>query len=111
LQEDGSYIFCPNKEQEEKSKLVLITAGTKDAITMVEAGSKEVSDSEMLKALEYSHNIIKEICLAQNDYISDYEKQFGIKKIEPTFNKPDESLYSEVKEFLSLEKLECLYNK
>ena len=111
LQEDGNYIFCPNKEQEEKSKLVLITAGTKDAITMVEAGSKEVSDSEMLSALEHSHNIIKEICEAQNEYISKYEKAYWIKKIEPTFNKPDESLFSEVRDFLTIEKLECLYNK
>jgi len=37
LQEDGSYIFCPNKDQEESAKLVLTTAGTIDAITMVEA--------------------------------------------------------------------------
>jgi polyribonucleotide nucleotidyltransferase len=30
----------------------------------------------MVKALEYSHNIIKEICKAQNDFISEYEKNF-----------------------------------
>ena len=111
MQEDGSYIFCPNKTQENESKLVLITAGTKGAITMVEAGAKEVSDEEMVKALEYSHNIIKEICEAQNTYIEKYRNLYGIRNIEPTFNKPDETLYSEVKDFLTLEKLECLYNK
>lgn len=111
LQEDGSYIFCPNKEQENSAKLVLITAGTKDAITMVEAGAKEVSDEEMVKALEYSHNIIGEICEAQNTYIEKYKNLYGVRKIEPTFNKPDETLYSEVRDFLTLEKLECLYNK
>ena len=111
LQEDGSYIFCPNKEQENSAKLVLITAGTKDAITMVEAGAKEVSDEEMVKALEYSHNIIGEICEAQNTYIEKYKNLYGVRKIEPTFNKPDETLYSEVRDFLTLEKLDCLYNK
>ena len=111
LQEDGSYIFCPNKEQENSAKLVLITAGTKDAITMVEACAKEVSDEEMVKALEYSHNIIKEICEAQNTYIEKYKNLYGVRKIEPTFNKPDETLYSEVRDFLTLEKLDCLYNK
>ena len=111
LQEDWSYIFCPTKEQEEKAKLVLITAGTTDAITMVEAWAKEVSDEQMLKALEYSHNIIKEICLVQNKYIEKYKELYWIEKIEPTFNKPDESLFSEIREFLTNEKLECLYNK
>ncbi len=111
LQEDWNYIFCPTKNQEESAILVLTTAWTTDAITMVEAWAKEVSDEIMVSALEYSHNIIKEICKAQDDYISKYEKIYWIKKIEPTFNKPDESLYVEVAEFLTLEKLECLYNK
>ena len=44
LQEDWNYIFCPTKEQEESAKLVLTTAGTKDAITMVEAGANEVDE-------------------------------------------------------------------
>jgi polyribonucleotide nucleotidyltransferase len=43
---------------------------------MVEAGAKEASDAEMIKALEYSHNIIKEICEAQNDYMSKYKKLY-----------------------------------
>jgi len=51
------------------------------------------------------------MCEAQNDFLSDYEKQFGITKIQPTFNLPDMELYSEVQEFLTLEKLDCLYNK
>jgi len=111
LQEDGSYIFCPNKDQEESAKLVLTTAGTIDAITMVEAWAKEVSNKEMIKALEYSHNIIKEICEVQNKYIEKYKNLYWIEKIEPTFNKPDETLFSEVRDFLTLEKLNCLYNK
>ena len=111
MQEDWTYIFWPNKNQEESAKLVLITAWTVDAITMVEAWAKEVSDEQMIKALEYSHNIIKEICEAQNKYIEKYKELYWIKEIEPTFNKPDESIYNEISEFLTLEKLECLYNK
>jgi polyribonucleotide nucleotidyltransferase len=78
---------------------------------MVEAGAKEVSDEEMVKALEYSHNIIKEFCNAQLDFIENYKKEFGIKEITPVFNLPDESLYELVKEFLTEEKMEVLYNK
>ncbi len=109
LTNSWEYIFNPKKSEEEEAKLVLLTAGSLDALTMVEAGAKEVSDEEMLKALEYSHNIIKEICKAQNDYMKEFEEKFWIKKITPTFNLPDESLYELVKEFLTEEKLECLY--
>jgi polyribonucleotide nucleotidyltransferase len=47
----------------------------------------------MIKALEYSHVIIKEICTAQIEFIAEYKKDFGIPEVEATFNTPDESLY------------------
>jgi len=43
---------------------------------MVEAGASEVSDKEMLAGLEFAHNIVKDICNAQIDFIADYKKQF-----------------------------------
>jgi len=111
MNNDGSFISDPSVEEEEKAKLNLVVAGTLDAITMVEAGANEISNEEMLKWLEFAHNIIKEICNAQIDFIADYKKQFGIPEITPTFNKPDESLYDIVKEFLTPEKMEVLYDK
>jgi len=111
MNEDGSFISDPSVEQEENAKLNLVVAGTLDAITMVEAGANEVSDEEMIKGLEFAHSIIKEICNAQLDFIADYEKQFWIPEVTPTFNKPDESLYDLVKEFLTEEKMEVLYDK
>lgn len=111
LTNDWKYIFNPTTKQENESKLNLLTAWTLDAITMVEAWANEVSDEEMINALEYSHSLIKEICDAQIDFIKDYEKIFWIPKLEATYNNPDESLYSEVKDFLTEEKMEVLYNK
>ena len=112
INNEGEYIFNPTTQQEEEAKLNLLTAGTTDAITMIEAGGKEVSDELMLEAIEYSHNIIKEISEIQKDFVNEYEKQFGtIDKIEATLNLPDESLYDIVKEFLTEEKMACLYNK
>ncbi len=108
---DGSYIFNPTVEQEKESKLNLLTAGTVDAITMIEAGGNEVSDELMLEAIEYSHNLIKEICAIQDDFVKEYDARFGITKHEATLNSPDESLYATVKEFLSEDKMACLYNK
>ena len=111
LMEDWSFIYDPTFEQEEKSVLNVIVAWTLDALTMVEADWKEVSNEQMLATLEFGHKVIKEICNAELDFIKDYEKGFGIPEFTATFNNPDESLYEKVKEFLTLEKLECLYNK
>nr|MDD3720630.1 polyribonucleotide nucleotidyltransferase [Candidatus Gracilibacteria bacterium] len=110
LTTEGGLIFDPSFKEEENAKLILVVAGTLDAITMVEAESKEVSDDEMMKGLEFAHNIIKKICEAELDFIKNYEKTFGICKVEEFYNKPDETLYSSVKEFLTEDKLEGLYN-
>ena len=48
---DGQYIINPTYEQRRQSRLDLIVAGTKDAIVMVEAGAKEVSEEEIVQAL------------------------------------------------------------
>jgi len=108
---DWNFVYDPSVEEENNAKLILIVAGTIDAITMVEAGGNEVSDEEMMSGLEYSHKIIKDICIAQIDYIEEYKKIFGIKEVEATYNNPDVSHYELVKEFLTEEKLECLYEK
>jgi polyribonucleotide nucleotidyltransferase len=47
-----------------------------DAITMVEAESKEVSDEDMMISLEFAHKIIKKICEAQVDFIAEYKERF-----------------------------------
>ena len=58
---DGEYLVNPTFEQRRKSSLDLIVAGSKDAIVMVEAGAKEVSEDVILKALDLAHVAIKEI--------------------------------------------------
>ena len=111
MNDDWSFVSDPSVEEEKNAKLNLTIAWTLDAITMVEAGANEVSDEEMLKWLEFAHKIVKDICNAQIDFITDYKEQFGIPEIVATFNKPDESLYDIVKEFLTAEKMEVLYDK
>ena len=58
-------IINPTYEQCEKGKLDLVVAGTMDAITMVEAACKEVTEEVLLKALEMAHKQIKQICKLQ----------------------------------------------
>jgi len=65
----------------------------------------------MIIALEKSHEIIKKICQAQIDFIEEYKKVFEIVPVKASYNKPDESIYDEVKEFLTSEKMEVLYER
>ncbi len=66
---DGEYIINPDCAQREKSVLTLNLAGTKDAIMMVEAGSKEISDDEMVGAILFGHEEIKKLCAFQEEII------------------------------------------
>lgn len=111
LMKDWTIVFNPTWVQESEARLNLLTAWTLDAITMVEAGAYEVSNEEMIIALEKSHEIIKKICQAQIDFIEEYKKVFEIVEAKAVYNKPDESIYDEVKEFLTGEKMEVLYEK
>ncbi len=68
---DKEFIINPTVEQMEKSTINLTVAGTIDAICMVEAGSKEVSEKDMLEALMIGHEHIKILCEFQNKIIAE----------------------------------------
>lgn len=111
LMDDWKIIFNPNLEEEEKSKLNLLTAWTLDAITMVEAWANEVSDEDMILALEKAHEIIKKLCEAQIDYIEEYRKNFWIAEVKVTYNLINDELFAFIKNYLSDDKMEVLYDK
>ena len=75
---NGELIINPTAEQTEMSDIELTVAGTKDAINMVESGAKEVSEEDMLKALMFGHEAIKELCEFQEKII----KEIGQEKME-----------------------------
>lgn len=56
---DGQFVCNPTKTQLDDSDIDLVVAGTEDAIVMVESGSKEVSEEEMIDALMYAHDCIR----------------------------------------------------
>jgi polyribonucleotide nucleotidyltransferase len=64
-QVNGELVVNPTYEQIEKSTLEIVVAGTKDGITMVEGGAKEVSEELMLEALGKAHTVIREFCALQ----------------------------------------------
>ena len=66
---NGEFVINPSVEQSEKSDIDLTVAGTLEAINMVEAGAKEVKESDMLDALMYGHDAIVELCQFQKEII------------------------------------------
>ena len=89
---NGEYILNPTGEQLENGDIHLSVAGTKEAVTMVEAGAREVSEEVMLEAIMFGHEKIKEICAEQDKFLS----QFEIEKYE--FEKAE--VDAEIKEYL-----------
>ena len=67
---NDEYIINPTEAQLEEAEIDLTVAGTKQAINMVEAGAKEVSEEDMLKALMVGHEAIKELCEIQEEIIA-----------------------------------------
>lgn len=75
---NGEFIINPTPDELEKSDIDLTVAGTTEAINMVEAGSKEVSEEDMLEALMFGHEAVKELCEFQKTII----KEIGLPKME-----------------------------
>jgi polyribonucleotide nucleotidyltransferase len=67
--ETGEFIVNPTFAEEELSDLELTVAGTADYISMVEAGAEEVSEADMLAALEFAQEAITEFCKVQQRLI------------------------------------------
>ena len=89
---DGEYIINPDAAELEKSSLDLTVAGTIDAINMVEAGAKEVSESIMLEGLMKGHEAIKELCRWQKEII----EEIGVTPFEYECLTIEDSLIEEV---------------
>ncbi|KKU62311.1 MAG: Polyribonucleotide nucleotidyltransferase, partial [Microgenomates group bacterium GW2011_GWD1_47_13] len=75
---EGAFVANPTYEQRATSSLDLIVSGSKEAIVMVEAGANEVSEEDMLKALEFAHGEIKKIVTV----IEDFREKIGKPKLE-----------------------------
>src|SRR6478672_5413039 len=72
---EGRYIVNPTYDEVRDSRLNLIVAGTEEAIVMVEAGAKEVSEEIMLEALMLAHKEINRLCRWQKELYKALEVQ------------------------------------
>ena len=72
---DGKTVVNPTFEELEKSTLDLVMTGTSDSIIMMEAESKEISEEDLLTAVQYGHEVIKDLIDFQIDFIKDISKE------------------------------------
>ena len=89
---DGKFITNPTREEMERSLIDLTVAGTKEALNMVEAGAKEVSEELMLEALMYGHEQIKTLVEFQEKIVA----EIGKEKMVVELFKIDEAIQAEV---------------
>ncbi len=94
---DGEYVINPDSAQRERSTLSLGLSGTKDAIMMVEAGAKELSDEEMVGAILFGHEEIKKQCA----FVESIQKEIGKPKREMELYHIPEDVDKAVREFAS----------
>ena len=94
---NGEFIINPTPDELEVSDIDLTVAGTKEAINMVEAGSKEVSEDDMLEALMFGHEAVKELCEFQEKIIA----EIGVPKMEYDKLEITDELRNEVKELVA----------
>ena len=92
---DGQFIINPTVEQEEKSDLYVVVAGTRDAIMMVEAEAEEVPEADMLEAIMFGHEEIRKIV----DTIDELVGKAGVPKMEVTLHAVGPDVDAEVKAY------------
>jgi len=103
---NGELIVNPTYEQVEQGDLDLTVAGTAKAVTMVEAGAKEVSEAKMMEAIELAHGEIKKLCALQEDLKAKAGKTMDKEFI---FVLPDETLKKELESLITPAQLDSLY--
>jgi len=91
---DGELVVNPTTEQTKKSDMHLTVAGTKEAILMVEAGSNEIPEDQMLEAILKAHEVIKEQVAWQEEIIA----AIGQEKMEVILYEVDKDLEAKVRE-------------
>lgn len=92
---DGKYVINPTFSQIEKAQLDIVVAGTRDGITMVEGGAKEVSEQNMLDAIANAQPVITAICDAQLELV----KLCGKEKLPVFVDTTDYSYLEAIKEY------------
>ena len=102
---DGDFVINPTFEQRQVSDLNLTVCGTEEAIMMVEAGAKELPEEEMLEAILFGHEEIKNICR----FIKEIVAEVGKPKQEYTVFKAGEDVDAAVRAYATQKMVDAIY--
>jgi len=94
---EGKLKAFASPEELDQGPLDLVVAGTKDGIMMAEAGAREMSEAQVVEALEFTHKQIQPAILLQNELI----EKVGVTSQQYKLLKPDEAVQKRVDEWLS----------
>lgn len=94
---EDRWIINPTYQELELSKLDIVVAGTRDAILMVEAGASEVSEAEIVEAMERAHQAIKELV----DWQESFRTEAGTPKREAVLFGTETEIEQKVREHVA----------
>ena len=101
---DGEFVINPTVEEQDKSDIYLTVAGTKDAINMVESSAEEVSEEDMLEALMFGHEAIKELIAFEEKIV----EEVGLAKKEYPVIKVDEEINGKVRDLITVKMINAI---
>jgi polyribonucleotide nucleotidyltransferase len=94
---DGNLVINPSNEQQAKSDINMVVAATKEAIVMVEGGAEFAPESEVLDALYFGHDAIKQLIELQEQLA----QQVGVEKSEFVAPEKDAELVAKVEQIVA----------
>jgi len=89
---NNQFIINPTVEEQQRSRLDLILAGTEDAILMIEGFADFLTEEQLLEAIEEGHGAIRTICQG----LEDWRKEVGKPKVKGDLKLPSKELLQEV---------------
>ena len=89
---EGKFIVNPSPEELESSDMSMVVSGTADSIVMVEGVSDFISEEDVLSAIQYAHEVIKDIVAAQMELV----KECGKPKREVVVEEENKDLHDKV---------------
>ena len=104
---DGKLIANPSYEESKAAKINIVVAGTEDGIVMVESGSQQATEAEVLAAIEFGHECCKKMAAA----IKELMAKTGKKKAEFTAPAINNDLYDQISDSIRAELQDAMNTK
>ncbi len=101
---NGKFIINPTPDEQDQSDIYLTVAGTKDAINMVESSAQEVSEEDMLEALMFGHEAIKELVAFEEQIV----EEIGLPKKDYPIIKVDDEINAKVRDLITVRMINAI---